>query len=134
MSARREFLLFAGVGGFAAAVNFVARIALERATSFEVAVVIAYLLGMSVAFVLNRWLVFEATGAWHAQYVRFALVNLVALAQVFAVSVGLVRFAFPAIGFGWHAEEVGHLIGLLSPILTSYWGHKHFSFARESVA
>ncbi len=65
------------------------------------------------------------------QTLRFALVNLVALAQVWVVGVGLARIVFPKIGFVWHAELVAHIIAVLSPVLTSYFAHKHFSFAPE---
>lgn len=130
MSNRREFLAFVAIGCFAAGVNFVARIAIDVWTSFEAAVVLAYLIAMTIAFLLNRMYVFRASdGPWRRQYGRFALVNLVALLQVFLVSVGLERFLFPAIGFTWHADEIAHVIGLASPILTSYWGHKRYSFA-----
>ena len=44
----------------------------------------------------------------------------------------LVRLLFPAIDFKWHPEEVGHLIGVMSPVLNSYYAHKHFSFGRAS--
>jgi putative flippase GtrA len=62
------------------------------------------------------------------EYARFALVNAVAFAQVWLVSVGLARLVFPAIDFTWQAETVAHVIGVVSPIVTSYIGHKHFSF------
>lgn len=130
MSNRREFLAFVVIGGFAAAVNFVTRIVIDWWTSFEVAVVLSYLVAMTTAFVLNRLYVFNAAdGPWRRQYGRFALVNLVALVQVFLISVGLERYLFPALGFTWHADEIAHAIGLASPILTSYWGHKKYSFA-----
>ena len=55
-----------------------------------------------------------------------------AVAQVWIVSVGLARFVFPAIGFTWHDETVAHVIGVLVPVVTSYLGHKHFSFAARA--
>jgi putative flippase GtrA len=127
---QREFLSFVAIGGFAAGVNFVSRFPIDYFTSFEVAVVLAYGIAMTTAFLLNRAFVFKAAdGPWLRQYWRFFLVNLLALAQVFVVSVGLARFLFPAIGFDWHTEAVAHAIGLASPIVTSYWGHKRYSFA-----
>jgi putative flippase GtrA len=130
VSRKREFLSFVLIGGFAAAVNFVARFPIDRFTSFEVAIVLAYIIAMTTAFLLNRRFVFMASdGPIAQQYWRFVLVNLLALAQVFAVSVGLARLLFPAMGFTWQADAIAHAIGLASPILTSYWAHKHFSFA-----
>lgn len=126
----RQFTSFVLIGGFAALVNWLVRFPIERAIGFEAAIVVSYLVAMTTAFLLNRAYVFPATARdWREQYVRFGLVNLIALAQVFVVSVALARGLFPAIGFAWHAEAVAHAVGLASPVLTSYWGHKRFSFA-----
>ena len=55
---------------------------------------------MTVAYLLNKQLVFDASGRGvTTEYLRFALVNLLAVAQVWIVSVGLARLFFPAIGF-----------------------------------
>jgi putative flippase GtrA len=55
-------------------------------------------------------------------------VNLLALVQVWLISVGLVRLVFPAIGFIWQAETMAHAIGVVSPVITSYFAHKYYSF------
>jgi putative flippase GtrA len=126
----RQFLLFVGAGGAAALVNIGSRLLFSRFLAYELAVALAYLVGMSLSFALNRRFVFTgAPGSAHAQYGRFALVNLAAFLQVWLVSVGLARFGFPAIGFAWHAETVAHVVGVLSPVATSFLLHKHFSFA-----
>jgi putative flippase GtrA len=129
----REFAVFVVVGGFAAVVNIASRLAFNLVMSYEIAVVAAYLCGMATAFLLNRAFVFKgsATGNTSRQGARFALVNLVALAQVWVCGVGLARLAFPYFGFTWHAETVAHAIGVASPVLTSYFAHKYFSFAPE---
>jgi putative flippase GtrA len=135
MSIKREFLTFVAIGAFAAGVNFVVRFAIDVVTSFEVAVVLSYAIAMTTAFLLNRQFVFKASdGPWARQYWRFFLVNMVALIQVFVISVGLARLVFPAMGFEWHAEAVAHAIGLASPIVTSFWGHKRYSFAARRRA
>jgi len=130
---RSELAKFILVGGVAAIVNILSRYALNRFMIFEVAVALAYAIGMATAFVMTRQFVFMPSGRRpHDEFVRFCIVNLAAALQVWIISVGLVRLVFPMIGFGWHAEEVGHVIGVMSPVLTSYWGHKHFSFAQKS--
>jgi len=133
MSAERNrFVLFVLAGGTAALVNILSRIALNWLMPYEVAIIVAYLCGMTTAYLLNRYFVFAASGRGVAsEYTRFALVNLAAVAQVWIVSVGLARLAFPAIGFTWHAETVAHVIGVAIPVFTSYLGHKHFSFAAK---
>jgi len=128
---RRRFVLFLFAGGAAALVNILSRIAFNWIMPFEVAIVAAYLCGMTAAYLLNKRFVFEASGsAVTSEYLRFALVNLLAVAQVWLVSVGLARFVFPATGFTWHPETVAHIIGVIVPVFTSYLGHLHFSFAK----
>lgn len=99
---------------------------------FEIAVVLAYIIGMIVAYVLARAFVFTASGrgVW-SESKRFAIVNLVALCIVWIVSVALARLIFPAIGFTWYADTVAHVIGVLTPAVTSYFGHLHYTFARK---
>ena len=124
-----QFFRFAVTGGIAALVNLVARRLLNLAMSFELAVALAYLFGMLTAYLLARLFVFQASGRGvRSELYRFTLVNLVALAQVWLVSVGLAEWLFPAIGFTWHAYDIAHLIGVASPIVTSYLGHRHYSF------
>ena len=55
--------------------------------------------------------------------------NLAGVIQVLLISIGLADYAFPAIGFTWHAQDVAHVAGVAAPIFTSYLGHKYFSFA-----
>lgn len=129
---RNAFLRFIVTGGLAAAVNVLSRLALSQLFSFQVAVVLAYLVGMTTAYGLARAFVFQRSGhSVRREYARFALVNLVALAQVWGVSVGLVSWLFPALGFTFHGELVAHVIGVASPVFTSYYGHKFFTFRRS---
>ena len=129
---RRRFALFVAAGGFAALVNIGSRIVLSLVMRYETAIVLAYLCGMTTAYALNRLFVFERSGrSVTDEYLRFAIVNAVALAQVWVVSVGLARFVFPALGFAWHADTVAHVIGVAVPVFTSYLGHKHFSFRSQ---
>lgn len=127
-----QFLKFLVTGGIAALVNLLSRYALNHVMSFEAAVVVAYLLGMATAYLLARRFVFDASGRPVASEVRrFVVVNLVALGFVWAISVGLARIVFPAIGMTWHADDIAHLIGVLAPAVTSYIGHRFYTFARK---
>jgi putative flippase GtrA len=130
--ARQEFFRFLLVGGIAAAVNIGARYVFNLWISFEMAVLVAYLFGVVTAYMLSRRYVFVATGRKaHEEFLRFGLVNVVAAAQVWLISVGLVRLLFPALSFTWHAEDIAHCIGVAAPTITSYFGHRHFSFAPQ---
>jgi putative flippase GtrA len=127
-----RFLKFLATGGIAALVNLLSRYGLNYLMPFEMAVVVAYLLGMTTAYVLARRFVFDASGRSVASEVRrFVLVNIVALGFVWAISVGLARIVFPTIAFTWHADDIAHLIGVLAPAVTSYVGHRFYTFARK---
>lgn len=129
--ASSPFLRFLASGGIAAGINILARILFSQVMAYEIAVVLAYLAGMFTAYVLMRLFVFEASGrGTGSELWRFAIVNAVALVQVWLVSVGLARWLFPAVGYTFHADTVAHVIGVLSPVLTSYLGHKRYSFGK----
>lgn len=129
---KTEFAQFLVVGGVAALVNFIARIVINHFVSFAVAVVLAYIVGMLTAFILSKLYVFEESGRHHLHELRdFTIVNLFAAAQVWGISVGLAEYVFPAIGYQFYAPELAHLIGLSVPAITSYFGHKHFSFRKH---
>jgi putative flippase GtrA len=129
-SDRYQILLFLLFGSVAAMVNVLSRIALNLAMPFEAAIVLAYASGMTTAYILNRAFVFAPSGRGiRDEYLRFTIINLAALVQVWIVSVSLARVIFPWIGFTWHAETVSHVIGVTFPVFTSYFGHKHVSFS-----
>jgi putative flippase GtrA len=132
----RKFGRFAVSGGLAAICNLGSRLLLSKVLRYEIAVSIAYLIGMIVAFLLTRTLVFEASDQpWRRELAKFATVNVVSFAQVWLVSVGLVRVVFPWAGIHWHPESMAHLIGVGSPLILSYYAHKHFTFvSRGSLA
>jgi putative flippase GtrA len=127
------FILFLVVGGVAGAANIAARLLFNNVFSYKWAVLLAFPVGLFVAFVLNRTLVFRnsrrsvMSSSW-----RFILVNIIALLQVWLISIGLARLLFPWIGFVFHAELVAHVIAVGSPAMISFLAHKHFSFRPEA--
>jgi putative flippase GtrA len=128
----KQFLSFLLVGAFSAGVNILSRVILNTFLGYETSIVLAYLCGMTTAYVLNRAFVFDAMDVGVlGSYLRFALINVVALVQVILVSVGLADYIFPALKFTWHAETVAHVCGVALPTITSYLGHKYFSFAQH---
>ena len=126
-----EFFQFLLVGGLAAGVNFVSRIGFSELVSYRFAIILAYLIGMLTAFILSKRYVFEQSGRPLKDELRdFTIVNIFAVIQVWLISVGLAEYFFPFISFTFYPEEVAHLIGLGIPAITSYLGHKHFSFKK----
>jgi putative flippase GtrA len=125
----QRFMRFTGAGVLAAAANVGSRIALSHVLGYSASVAVAYLVGMVVAFTLSRLFVFDETAnPWQKELIRFAMINAIAFIQVWLVSLALADWLFPKYHFTWHAESVAHIIGVGSPIIGSYFGHKHFSF------
>ena len=125
----RQFASFAATGGLAAICNVGSRMLLSRVMRYELAIAVAYIIGMLVAFLLARTLVFEASQQpWSHELARFTAVNLVSFAHVWLVSVALARYLLPWLHSSWHPESLAHLIGVASPLAFSYYAHKYFTF------
>lgn len=126
----RQFVAFLVTGGLAALANFGARIVLNQWMPFSWAVVLAYGVGMVTAFVLARAFVFtDSRQQTHKSVLFFVLVNLVAVAQTWAVSMLLARWLLPALGVDRFVPEIAHAVGVVVPVFTSYLGHKRWSFS-----
>jgi putative flippase GtrA len=125
----REFLVFLLTGGFAAAVNWGSRIVYNLWMPYSAAIAVAYVTGMITAFILAKLFVFKkSTQSTGKSVLFFTIVNLVAVLQTWAVSVGLAYYLFPRLGLNWHDRDIAHLIGVAVPVFTSYVGHKKLSF------
>lgn len=129
--ASAQFRKFLVSGGIAAGVNVGSRALYQTMVSFPLAVVLAYLTGMITAYSLARKFVFTESQRSHTEAsVRFFVVNLFGIAQTTAVSIGLARYVFPAVGMTFHAEDVAHLVGVATPVFTSFVAHRSWTFAR----
>jgi putative flippase GtrA len=125
----KDFLKFLLAGGFAAAVNWGSRIVYNIWMPYSAAIIVAYITGMITAFVLTKLFVFtRSTQSTGRSVFFFTLVNLVAVLQTWAVSIGLAYYVFPRAGITWHARDLAHLVGVIVPVFTSYVGHKKWSF------
>lgn len=129
-----ELLRFVLSGGAAAAANVLSRLLFSQVMPYSPAIILAYGVGMLTAYLLMRRFVFASSGrrtrdeAW-----RFVLVNAVAAAQVWAVSMLLARWLLPALGWTWQVETIAHVAGVGSTVLTSYAMHKAFTFRRVAA-
>jgi putative flippase GtrA len=124
-----QFLRFLVAGGIAAVANFGSRFVLSMFFSFGIAVFFAYLVGMLVAFLLMRGHVFNASqGPLAQQVTKFVGVNLLAVFQTLGISLLMARWLLPSVGIQNHVEALGHLVGVLVPVITSYFGHKFVTF------
>jgi putative flippase GtrA len=129
-SSTRNFLKFVFFAGLSVPVNLGARALLSLVVRYELAVVLSHLVGMAVAYVLTRRFVFGSSGRGvTGELGRFAVVNAVSLGITWTISVGLVRIVFPAVGFTFMPELIAHGAGLFCAAVSSYVGHRRFSFA-----
>ena len=124
-----RFARFLVAGGIAAAANVLSRMAFSLAMPLAPAVVLAYCVGMLVAFLLMRAHVFEPSRSRVTRQVGFFIgVNVAAVLQTLAVTLALARWLLPAMGVKQGVETIAHVAGVCVPIASSYLGHKHLSF------
>lgn len=129
----RRFALFVVAGGIAAIANFISRIVFDLALPYVAAIVLAYGVGMTTAFLLNRAFVFTgAVNPVRQQAYWFVVVNCAAVLQTVAISLLLRDALFPWLGMDYRPETIAHAVGIVVPVFTSYVGHKHLSFRHRS--
>ncbi|GAB2497545.1 GtrA family protein [Arenimonas alkanexedens] len=128
---KAQFTRFIIVGAAAAAANIGSRVVFSLWLSYVPAIVLAFFVGLATAFLLNRAWVFLPSGKhWFNEASWFTLINLLGLGQTLAIAWVLTRHAFPAVGMRFHPETIGHVIGVMTPIITSFIGHKYLTFRK----
>lgn len=125
--------MFLITGSLAALVNVISRVSFSQLLRFELAVLLAYGVGMLTAYVLARKFVFlQSRTSVRRSFAAFALVNLFAVLQTWLVSVGLRNWLLPLLGIVVLSDLIAHSVGVLVPVVSSYFGHKHISFRQRS--
>lgn len=125
----KQFIIFVLTGGIAALANFVSRILLNQYLSFSSSVIIAYVVGMVVAYILFRTLVFDTKQLSLKKSVSFfCVVNALGILQTYLISMVLYYWMFPYVSFNYHPDTFAHLIGIMIPAFTSFVGHKYLTF------
>ena len=124
-----QFVAFVATGSLAAMTNLIARYLFNFTMPFELAVVLAYMAGMVVAFVLFQRVIFGNPGTpLRRRIIRFMQVNALGLAIAWAVSMLMARVVLPAMGWTFHSFEVAHLVGVAAPTLSSYVLHRSYTY------
>lgn len=124
-----RFLGFLAAGGLAAGANYGSRFLFSTWFPFEVAVALAFVVGLVTGFVLMRNFVFEGAGKpLRPQAIRYLGVNAVALAFTLLISSLMARSILPALGIQDHVEAIAHAFGVAVPVVTSYFGHRMSTF------
>jgi putative flippase GtrA len=126
-----QFVGFLAVGCTAASINWASRYAMSTWVPFYWAVLLAYLIGMFTAFVLNRIFVFPTSSVpIRAQVSRFVIINIAFIPLVWGGALLLVDL-LELLGARTHVEEVAHAIALSLPMLVTFLLYKFFAFSNE---
>lgn len=124
----RQFLLFLAVGGTAAFLHWLSRIILSHWFSFSWAVILAYGVGMAVAFTLNSLLVFPGSiKPRHRQARDFCVVNLAFFPFVWAAAIAVERL-LGSLGITLFREALAHGVAVSIPMFATFLAYKFFAF------
>lgn len=124
-----NFLLFLSANTTAAIINFGSRIVLGDFMSYGWSIVIAYLIGMTVAYLLCRLFIFQSEkNKTHQEIVYFIVVNMTGIFIALGVSQFLFHIGLTMIHDVFLREEVAHFMGICAPAFASYIGHKYITF------
>ena len=122
-----QFVLFLCTSGIAAAIHWLARIFLSNITSYELALVMSYFIGMGVAFVLNYFFVFvKSTLTIASQIRRFIFVNIVTMPCVWGIAIFL-NWQLVFIQDPFTREAVAHGFAISIPAITSFVAYENIN-------
>jgi putative flippase GtrA len=129
------FLKFLLAGGLAALANFASRLAVQPFVGFKGAVVAAFFVGLTVAYVLNRAFVFPASGkSVRREVTWFFIFNLIAFPVILGGSVALRDHLFGRFLPESLAEAAAHGCAILIPVVFNFAAHRLVTFARSKPA
>lgn len=135
---QQELLLFLASGALAACVNFFSRKLLSVYLPLGYAVSIAYFFGMITAFFLFRKHVFtQNNDPLITQATRFFIVNIIAMLQTLLITLLFAShlinpFKVNILGYPFTHEDIAHGIGICIPTVSSFLGHKFYSFRKNN--
>ncbi|PLX36707.1 MAG: GtrA family protein [Hyphomicrobiales bacterium] len=127
----QQIVRFLFAGGFAAAVNWLIRIGLSFFMPFWLAVLLAYMIGMSVGYTLYSRFVFQGprndAKKAHTRIVHFLSVNAFSAVIVLGLSLALAYLLTMVLPL-FFAEAIAHGIAIFCGAVTNYIGHKVITF------
>ncbi|KTD72706.1 GtrA family protein [Legionella tucsonensis] len=127
----KQFIAFLMAGAIAVTVNFCSRIIYSYSFSYSTSIILAYITGMVVSFILAKLYVFKTSGqTFTRSIIFFILINLIGMSQTLLISLLFAYYLLPAMDI--KSLEIAHAIGLASPTFTTYLGHKFLTF-REKI-
>ena len=124
-----QFSYFLISGAIASLMNWGGRFFFSQYFNFQTSVVLAFFIGLLSGFLLMRFFVFTGTkSSIKLQVIWYVVINMVALAQTFVVSLFMFKLIQSVVESRDFAEAIAHAVGVIVPVLTSFLGHKHFTF------
>ncbi len=128
----RQFARFVVVGALAAFLHWLSRVGLSFWLPFSWAVAAAYLVGMTVAFILNSLFVFPDSDKPRGAQIRdFVLINLAFFPVVWFVSVQI-EAILQSLGLLRHSKELAHAIAIPIPMLATFLLYKFLAFRQRT--
>lgn len=125
-----EFFRFVATGLTAAAGNLAVVWILRRVVVYETALLCGIATGFSISFLLTRLFAFRSgkRQALGGTLARFIAVYGFGVAVNMSIAVVLGRFVLPPVLGTVHAEMAGAFCGSGSMMVTSYFGHRFFTY------
>jgi putative flippase GtrA len=126
-----QFLRFLFVGATAALMNWLARYWLSSWLTFPVAVAFAYIIGIAVAFELNRRFVFPTSNRPLVRQARdFILVNAAFFPVVWLAAL-LFKILLQHFGVNVFVEGIAHGLAIALPMLMTFLIYKFIAFGSK---
>lgn len=127
--ASAQFMRFLAVGGVALILHWLSRFAFNMVVGYGSAIVLAYLVGMAVAFVLNKIFVFPYSDRpVGAEAFLFFLVNIAAFPFVWLVAYVLGEKVLAELMPRDIALAVAHGFAITLPVFVNFILHKFVTF------
>ncbi len=124
-----QFSYFLLSGALAALMNWSSRFLFSKYFDFQTSIVLAFFVGLFSGFFLMRLIVFKTSqNSIQRQVLRYFIINMLALAQTFMVSVLMVNVLEVFIEAKAISEAIAHATGIVVPVFISYLGHKYYTF------
>ena len=127
----KQFLGFLLVGVVAAFLHWWARILLSSFLTFSWAVIVAYGIGMIIAFLLNSYYVFPASVKPLPKQARdFFAINLAFFPAVWITSLQLNEILI-RYGVKNYTQELSHALAITLPVLATFLFYKFIAFREK---
>jgi putative flippase GtrA len=124
-----QFMRFLGVGGVALLCHWLSRFAFNAFVGYAEAIVLAYLVGLSVAFVLNKIYVFpHSKRSLKFEMLVFLLVNVAAFPVVWTVAYVLGEWVLAKYIDRQLALALAHGFAITLPVFVNFAFHKLLTF------